>query len=71
MLNETRNNAIFLEILQENGFHTLNLMNSTYPSTIWDKSSASYARVLAKNSVSVSDPVNILPTANLLSIQVA
>ena len=43
----------FVEALQENGFHTLSLMNSTYPSTIWDKSSMSYARVLAKNSVSV------------------
>ena len=29
-------------------------MNSTYPSTIWDKSSASYARALVNNSVSGS-----------------
>ena len=30
-------------------------MNSTYPSTIWDKSSASYARAFAKNSVLIGD----------------
>ena len=45
-------NALFVETLLEIGFHTLSLINSTYPSTIWDKSSASYARSLAKNSVS-------------------
>ena len=43
---------IFAEILLDIGFHILSLMNSTYPSTIWDKSSASYAHMLAKNSVS-------------------
>jgi hypothetical protein len=49
---ETR--LFFAESLPDIGFHTLSLMNSTYPSTIWDKSSASYARALAKNSVSDS-----------------
>jgi hypothetical protein len=33
----------------------LDLSNSTYPSTIWEKSSASYARALAKYSVSPYD----------------
>ena len=41
-----------METLPENSFHTLSSINSTYPSTIWDKSSASYARTLAKYSVS-------------------
>ena len=45
--------CIFVETLQEIGFHTLSLMNSTYPSTIWDKSSASYAHTLVLYSVSV------------------
>jgi hypothetical protein len=53
MLNEAWNNAFFAETILDIGFHTLSLMNSTYPSTIWGKSSASYARALAKNSVSV------------------
>jgi hypothetical protein len=52
MLNEAWNNAFFVEILLDNGFHTLSLMNFTYPSTIWGKSSASYANALMKNSVS-------------------
>ena len=34
----------FVEKLQEIGFKTLSLMNFTYPSTIWDKSTANYAR---------------------------
>ena len=33
-----------METLQEIWFHSLSLMNSTYPSTIWDKLSASLAR---------------------------
>jgi hypothetical protein len=41
-----------MEALLDIGFHTLSLMNSMYPSTIWEKSSASYARALANNSVS-------------------
>jgi hypothetical protein len=40
----------FVETLLDIGFHTLSLMNSTYPSIIWDKSSASYANALAKIS---------------------
>jgi hypothetical protein len=51
-LNEAYNNAFCVETLLEIGFHTLSLMNSTYSSTICDKSSVSYARALAKNSVS-------------------
>ena len=39
-----RLDAFFVETLLEIGFHTSSLMNSTYPSTIWDKSSASFAR---------------------------
>ena len=38
--------------LQEIGFHTMSLMNSTYPSTISDKSSSSYARMFAQHSMS-------------------
>ena len=52
MLNEASNNALFAENLLDIGFHTLSLMNSTYPSTIWNKSSGSFARALAKNFVS-------------------
>ena len=52
MLNEASSNALYAETLQDICCHTLNLMNSTYPSAIWEKSSASYARVLAKNYVS-------------------
>jgi hypothetical protein len=40
------------ETLPDIGFKTLSLMNSKYPSTIWEKSSVSYAHALAKNSVS-------------------
>jgi hypothetical protein len=50
-----------VETLPYIGFHTLSLMNSTYLSTIWDKSSASYARTLANNSVSV----HMLPVSGL------
>jgi hypothetical protein len=42
----------FAETLLEIGFYTLSSKNSTYPYTLWDKSSASYACALAKNSVS-------------------
>ena len=42
-----------VEVLLDIGFHTLSLMNSTYPSTIWDKSRPSYARAFANNSVYV------------------
>jgi hypothetical protein len=52
MLNEAWNNAILSETLLDIGFNTLSLMNSTYPSTIWDTSTTSYAHALAKNSVS-------------------
>ena len=52
MVNEAWNNAFFAESHLNIGFHTLSLMNSTYPSTISDKSSASYASALVKNSVS-------------------
>ena len=52
MLKTTRNSACFVETLLDIGFHTLSLMNSTLPSTIWDKASASYARALAKYSMS-------------------
>ena len=45
MLNKAWKHVFFcVETLLTNGFHTLSLMNSTYPSTIWDKSSVSYAR---------------------------
>ena len=44
----------YVETLLYISFHTLILMNSTNPSTIWDRSSTSYARALAKNSVSVA-----------------
>jgi hypothetical protein len=44
----------YVEALLDIDFHNLSLMNSTYPSTICDESSASYARTLAKNSVSGS-----------------
>ena len=54
MQNKAWNNAFFVETIQESGFHTLTLMNSTYPSTIWDKSYASYVSALRKNSVSES-----------------
>ena len=43
---------IFVETIHKIGFHTMSLMNSTYSSTIWDKSSVSYARALAQYSVS-------------------
>jgi hypothetical protein len=58
MLNESLNNAFFVETLLDIGLHTLSLMNSTYPSTIRDKSSASYARALAKYSVSEIEPTH-------------
>ena len=38
-------NAFSAETLQEIGFHIIILMTSTFLSTIWDKSSASYGRV--------------------------
>jgi hypothetical protein len=41
-----------VDTLLDIGFHILSLLNSTYPSTIRDKSSASYAHALTKNSVS-------------------
>ena len=41
-----------VETLQEIAFHTLSLMNFAYPSTIYDKSSASYACALAQYSMS-------------------
>jgi hypothetical protein len=46
----------FAETIRDIGVHTLRLMNSTYPSTIGDKSCASIARALAKNSVSEANP---------------
>ena len=65
MLNEAWNNAFFVETLPHFGFHTFSIMNSTYPSTIWDKSSASYARALAKYSVSAYP---IAPWQNIFSV---
>ena len=50
-------------MLLDIGFHTLSLINSTYPSTIWDKSSARDVRALAKNSVSGS--VQVAATARV------
>ena len=47
-LNKAWNNAFFLETIQEIGFHTLDKVNSTNPSTFWDKSSASYARAVIR-----------------------
>ena len=44
--------SFFVEALLDIGFHTVSLMNSTDPSTIWYKSSASYAHALAKYSMS-------------------
>jgi hypothetical protein len=52
MTNKAWNTAAFLENLQEMCFHTLSFINSTYPSTIWHKSSANYAPALAQSSVS-------------------
>ena len=46
------NNAFSVETFQDIGFHTLTMVNSTYPSTIWEKSSASYAHMLAQYSMS-------------------
>jgi hypothetical protein len=64
----------FVETLLEIGFHTLSLMNSTYPSTIWNKSSASYARMLAKYSMpgfmSPIPSVCMISTLVLVSLQV-
>ena len=45
-------NAYLVETLQEIGFHTNILIISTYPSTIWDKSLASYAHTLTQISKS-------------------
>jgi hypothetical protein len=56
--NETM--PFFAETLPDIGFHTFSLMNSTYPSTIWDKSSASYAHALAKYSVSANTSTLVL-----------
>ena len=39
----------FLETIQESGFHTFSLADSTYPS--WEKSFAIYARTLAQYSM--------------------
>ena len=47
----------FEETLPDIGLHTFSLINSTYSSTIWVKSSASYARALAKYSVSEAAPL--------------
>ena len=52
MLDKACNYAFIVKTSLCIGFHTLNLMDSTYPSTIWDKSSASYAHALEKYSVS-------------------
>ena len=52
MLNNALNNAFVVETIHGIGFHTISLMISTFPSTICDKSSASYARTLAQYSVS-------------------
>ena len=41
-----------METLQEIGFHTISLMYSTYPSTIWGKSSTSFAHTLVQDSMS-------------------
>ena len=48
----------------------MSLMNSTYSFTISDKSSTSYAPVLAKNSVSIMHTVVtlILDTENILEL---
>ena len=51
-LNEAWTNVFLVETLQEKGFQTLRSMISTYPSTIKDKSSASYTRALAQYSMS-------------------
>jgi hypothetical protein len=44
----------YVNILQEIAFRKLSLMNSTFSSTILDKSSASYARALAEYSMSAT-----------------
>ena len=41
-----------LKTLQEMAFHSLSLVNSTYPCRIWENSFTSYARTLAENSMS-------------------
>jgi hypothetical protein len=56
-LNEAWNSPFLVETLPKIGFHTLSLMNSTYPSTIWDKSSASFAHAIAQYSMSEKNPV--------------
>jgi hypothetical protein len=51
---ELGNNALlyvfFVETVQEIDLHSIILIISTYPSKIWDKSSASYACKLVQNS---------------------
>ena len=44
--NKAKNNAFAVETLKKIGIHTIILMISTCPSTIWDKSSASFAHTL-------------------------
>ena len=44
--------CIFLETIQELEFHKRSSINSTFSSAICDKSSASYTRMLAENSMS-------------------
>ena len=52
MLNNALNITFFVETLHEIGFHAFILMMSTFPSTIWNRSSASYACTLVQYSVS-------------------
>jgi hypothetical protein len=62
MLNNALNNTFCVESLHEIGFHNFILMISTFPSTICDKSSASYARTLAQYSVSAGTRMHFLGT---------
>jgi hypothetical protein len=50
-LNKAWNNPFILETLLEIHFNTFSIINSTYPSRIWDKSYASYAHALAQYPV--------------------
>ena len=59
MLNNDLNNAFVVENIHENGFHTFILTSSIFPSTIWDKTSASYART----------EFHVCPTSHITSHQ--
>ena len=59
-LNVASNTALFVETILAFGCHNLSLIKSTYPSTIIDILSVSYARVLTQNSMSAIRPIYFL-----------